>query len=82
MAGGVLRALKKAGRTVPGDVALIGFGDEGEGPARYDPPLTTVAQPTVEMGSHLARLTVAAIEGHDERKSLIMPTHLVIRASA
>jgi DNA-binding LacI/PurR family transcriptional regulator len=44
--------------------------------------LTTVAQQTVEQGNQLARLTVAAIEGHDERKSLIVPTHLVIRASA
>ena len=82
VAAGVLRALKEAARTVPDDIAVIGFGDEGDAPARYDPPLTTVAQPTVEMGSQLARLTVAAIEGHDERKSLIMPTHLVVRASA
>ena len=82
VAAGVLRALREAGRTVPGDVAVIGFGDEGDAPARYDPPLTTVAQQTVEQGSQLARLTVAAIEGHDERKSLIVPTHLVIRASA
>jgi DNA-binding LacI/PurR family transcriptional regulator len=82
VAAGVLRALKLARRAVPRDVAVIGFGDEGDGPERYDPPLTTVAQPTVEMGSQLAHLTVAAIEGHDERKSVIMPTHLVIRASA
>ncbi len=82
VAAGVLRALKEAGRMVPDDVAVIGFGDEGEAPARYDPPLTTVAQQTVDQGKQLARLTVAAIDGHDERKSLILPTHLVIRASA
>jgi DNA-binding LacI/PurR family transcriptional regulator len=82
VAAGVLRAIKLTGRAVPDDVALIGFGDEGDGPARYDPPLTTVAQPTVEMGNQLARLTVAAIEGHAERKSVIMPTRLVIRDSA
>jgi DNA-binding LacI/PurR family transcriptional regulator len=82
VAAGVLRALKLAGRAVPDDVAVIGFGDEGDGPARYDPPLTTVAQPTVEMGVQLARLTVAAIEGHAERRSVIMPTRLVIRDSA
>jgi DNA-binding LacI/PurR family transcriptional regulator len=67
---------------VPSDVAVIGFGDEGDAPARYDPALTTVAQETVEQGRQLARLTVAAIEGDDERRSLIMPTHLVVRASA
>jgi DNA-binding LacI/PurR family transcriptional regulator len=82
VAAGALRALKQAGRTVPGDVALIGFGDEGDAPARYDPPLTTVSQPTVEMGSQLARLTVNAIEGRDDRKSVIMPTQIVIRSSA
>jgi DNA-binding LacI/PurR family transcriptional regulator len=62
VAAGVLRALKLAGKAVPDDVAVIGFGDEGDGPVRYDPPLSTVAQPTVEMGEQLARLTVAAIE--------------------
>jgi DNA-binding LacI/PurR family transcriptional regulator len=82
VAAGVLRALELAGRAVPDDVALIGFGDEGDGPARCDPPLTTVAQPTVEMGEQLARLTVAAIEGSGERRSVIMPTRLVVRASA
>jgi DNA-binding LacI/PurR family transcriptional regulator len=82
VAAGVLRALKLSGRAVPEDVAVIGFGDEGDAPARCDPPLTTVAQPTVEMGCQLARLTVAAIEGYDERRSVIMPTRLVVRASA
>jgi DNA-binding LacI/PurR family transcriptional regulator len=82
VAGGVLRALNEAGRTVPDDVALIGFGDEGQTAALYDPPLTTVAQPTVEMGGQLARLTVAAIEGDGQRRSVIMPTRLVVRSSA
>lgn len=82
ISAGVLRALKEARRAVPGDVAVIGFGDEGDAPARYDPPLTTVAQDTVEQGKQLARLTVAAVDGANERKSLIVPTQLVVRGSA
>ena len=81
IAAGVLRALKLAGRAVPDDVSLIGSETRATPRHRCDPPLTTVAQPTVEMGNQLARLTIAAIEGHDERRSVIMPARLVIRAS-
>jgi DNA-binding LacI/PurR family transcriptional regulator len=44
MALGALRVLREAGRTVPDDVALVGF-DDGPLAAVSDPPLTTVHQP-------------------------------------
>ena len=80
VAGGVMRTLRANGIKVPDDVAVIGFGDEGD--LEYDPPLTTIAQPTFEMGRRLARLTVAAIEGDPQHRSIVMPTRLVVRQSA
>lgn len=78
---GALRALRTARVRVPRDVAIIGFGDEPNS-ARHQPPLTTVAQPPVEMGRRLAALMVDAIEGRQGRRRVIMPTELVVRATA
>jgi DNA-binding LacI/PurR family transcriptional regulator len=53
MADGALRTLRRAGRRVPDDVAVIGFDDVEM--ARYtEPPLTTIRQPIVELGRQLA----------------------------
>ncbi len=78
---GALRALRTAGVRVPRDVAMIGFGDDPDS-ARHRPPLTTVAQPSVEMGRKLATLMVDAIEGRPGRQRVLMPTQLVVRATA
>lgn len=43
LALGVLRAMTERGRTVPGDVSVIGFDDVPEA-AYFSPPLTTVRQ--------------------------------------
>jgi LacI family transcriptional regulator len=49
LAFGVLRALKKAGKRVPQDIAVIGF-DDNERAKSFTLPLTTVRQPLVQMG--------------------------------
>ncbi|HEV8371667.1 MAG TPA: LacI family DNA-binding transcriptional regulator, partial [Actinomycetota bacterium] len=80
MAAGALRALKAAGRRVPGDVAVIGFEDST---ARYaEPQLTTVSQPVEEMGRQAARLLLAKVAGEAAGMSVILETELVVRASA
>ncbi|MFJ8663341.1 LacI family DNA-binding transcriptional regulator [Streptomyces sp. NPDC093795] len=80
MGVGALRALRAAGRTVPGDVAVVGFDDLDV--ARIaDPPLTTVNQPIEGLGREMARMLVALIDGQDPTP-LILPTRLVVRASA
>jgi DNA-binding LacI/PurR family transcriptional regulator len=78
---GVLRALRHAGVEVPGDIAVIGFGDEWIA-ARSEPPLTTIAQNAVQMGIELARLMVAVLEGQPHPGRFIMPPRLVVRATA
>jgi DNA-binding LacI/PurR family transcriptional regulator len=52
--------LKLRGMSVPGDVSIVGFDGVPEG-LLSDPPLTTVAQPMVEMG----RRAVQSILGFD-----------------
>jgi DNA-binding LacI/PurR family transcriptional regulator len=61
MAAGARVALREAGRTVPGDVALVGFDDSAV--ARHmDPPLTSVRQPIEEMGRSMARTLLTLLE--------------------
>jgi DNA-binding LacI/PurR family transcriptional regulator len=81
MAAGALRALKAAGRRVPGDVAVIGFEDSMT--ARYaEPQLTTVSQPVEEMGRQATRLLLAKVAGEAAGMCVILKTGLVVRASA
>jgi DNA-binding LacI/PurR family transcriptional regulator len=80
MAAGALRVLREHGRTVPGDVALIGFDDHLI--ARHTtPPLTTVFQPIQELGREMARMLLDLIDGN-RPSPLILPTRLVVRESA
>ena len=48
MAVGALGVLRAAGRSVPGDVALVGY-DNGAVALVTDPPLTTVVNPVAQM---------------------------------
>ncbi|WP_049567180.1 LacI family DNA-binding transcriptional regulator [Streptomyces sp. SBT349] len=79
MAAGALRALRGAGRTVPRDVAVVGF-DDLDIAQIAEPSLTTVHQPIQALGRETARMLVGLIAG-EEPNPLILPTHLVIRSS-
>ncbi|WP_030920382.1 LacI family DNA-binding transcriptional regulator [Streptosporangium amethystogenes] len=76
MALGALTALRQAGRQVPGDVAIVGF-DDIPAASYTEPPLTTVRQPTVEMGRRLARMVLDL----EEKAQVMLPTELVVRGS-
>ncbi|MGP4000977.1 LacI family DNA-binding transcriptional regulator [Streptomyces sp. 8N706] len=82
MAAGARQVLREAGRRVPEDVALVGFDDSAV--ARHmDPPLTSVRQPTEEMGRAMARVLLEEIaERTFARPQLVLPTELVIRKSS
>ncbi|MFD3931821.1 LacI family DNA-binding transcriptional regulator [Streptomyces sp. NPDC058614] len=80
MAAGALRVLRERGRTVPEDVAVVGFNDILT--ARHtQPALTTIHQPIVALGSEMTRMLVRVLGG-EEPTPLILPTELVIRGSA
>ena len=80
MAAGAIRALRAAGRSVPEDVAVVGF-DDLDVARQTDPPLTTVSQPIRGLGHEMATMLVRLIEG-DSPTPIILPTHLVVRDSA
>lgn len=78
---GVLRALRRAGRRVPEDVAVVGFDDVQA--ARYaDPPLTTVRQPIAEIGRRLARQLLRLAGGEAIEPAVVLDVELVLRGSA
>jgi DNA-binding LacI/PurR family transcriptional regulator len=78
---GALNAIAAAGRSVPGDVSLVGFDDVRL--AQYtSPPLTTVRQPAREIARTSTELLLGMIDGHKPRKlhHLLTP-ELVLRDS-
>ncbi|MEJ3654654.1 LacI family DNA-binding transcriptional regulator [Actinomycetes bacterium KLBMP 9759] len=81
MALGALGALAEAGRSVPGDVALVGFDDSPLGASAH-PALTTVHQPIVDAGSQLAASLLTMIETGSVPDPLVMPTEIVVRGTA
>lgn len=81
MAIGAYQALAEAGKQVPRDVAVIGF-DDNSFAETATPALTTVRQPAVGMGQAMAELLVQIIEDRPHAEHLILPTELVLRASA
>nr|WP_203673801.1 MULTISPECIES: LacI family DNA-binding transcriptional regulator [unclassified Streptomyces] len=88
MASGALRVLRERGRSVPGDVALVGFDDMVQVAQLTDPPLTTVRQDIEEMGRLMARLLLRSLDPRRDApgalplSSVVTPTHLVRRRSA
>jgi DNA-binding LacI/PurR family transcriptional regulator len=82
MAAGVLTVLKDFGRDVPGDVAVIGF-DDSETAQHTQPPLTTVSQPTEQMGRAMVDLLLEQMDGGGaDPRHVLLPTTLRVRESA
>ncbi|UGY95053.1 LacI family transcriptional regulator [Streptomyces gobiensis] len=82
MASGARLALREAHRSVPGEVALVGFDDSAV--ARHmDPPLTSVRQPIEEMGQEMARTLLARLARRDSPVGgTMLPTELIQRGSS
>jgi DNA-binding LacI/PurR family transcriptional regulator len=82
MAAGVLQALHEAGRRVPDDVAVVGYEDSPLAASTL-PPLSSVRQPTEEMGREMARLLLAGIaSGRQVPRQVVLATELVVRESS
>jgi len=76
---GIVGALRDSGRTVPRDVAVVGFDDIAAA-AHFNPPLTTVQQDTQRAGELLVDNLLQLIAGGTPESTLIEP-RLVVRAS-
>lgn len=75
-----IQALRAAGRSVPGDVAVIGYDDMPLA-AYCDPPLTTVHQPVAEAGAELVEALLGQLRG-ERAGPRTMPVYLKLRESA
>jgi DNA-binding LacI/PurR family transcriptional regulator len=82
LAATALRVLEDAGRRIPDDVAIVGFGDSIL--ARHTrPALTTVHQPIEAVGREMTRLLLARIHGEPVgRAEVVLDTRLVVRESS
>jgi DNA-binding LacI/PurR family transcriptional regulator len=78
---GAIDALRRAGRRVPDDVAVVGF-DDSELARTADPPLTTVRQPLEELGSTMATLLLAQLDEGADPRGVVLATELVVRQSS
>ncbi len=79
MAIGALRALAEAGRSVPGEVSVVGFDDIPMA-SFANPSLTTVMQDTRLAGERLVGCVLEQLRG-EPVSSEMLPTRLVIRRS-
>jgi DNA-binding LacI/PurR family transcriptional regulator len=80
LAAGALAELRRAGRTVPDDVAVGGF-DDSRIARETDPPLTTIRQPLEQVGRDMVEVLLRLIR-RERVSSRILPTELVVRQSA
>src|SRR5262249_31413805 len=79
MALGLLRLLHEQGRSVPGDVSIVGFDDIPEAEF-FMPPLTTVRQDFSEMGRRGLRQLLSEIDsGERSLERVSVPAALVER---
>ncbi|MDR1186042.1 MAG: LacI family transcriptional regulator [Bifidobacteriaceae bacterium] len=82
LAAGVLQGVAMTGRSVPGDVAVVGHDDSATA-TQVVPQLTTVAQPVEQLGPAAAGLMVQRLRtGQWGEWPQLFPTELVIRDSA
>jgi DNA-binding LacI/PurR family transcriptional regulator len=81
LALGAIRAVRRAGLTVPGDVSVVGYDDSGFMNCT-DPPLTTVRQPIEAMGKAAVALLANQMESVSVySEELLFEPELVVRAS-
>ena len=77
---GAMHALQDMGRTVPGDVAVVGF-DDIPAASLSSPPLSTVTQDSHQAGEALVESIIEAVE-RGSATNRVLPVHLTIRESS
>jgi DNA-binding LacI/PurR family transcriptional regulator len=81
LALGAVRAVRRAGLSVPGDVSVVGYDDSAFMNCT-DPPLTTVRQPIESMGKAAVALLVNQVENVAVYpEELLFEPELVVRGS-
>lgn len=79
-----IEVLKEMNLAIPGDVAVAGFFDNPVSQF-IDPPLTSIHQPTFDIGQSAARLLIEMIDGNTlqhQFKTIELKTTMAIRESS
>jgi DNA-binding LacI/PurR family transcriptional regulator len=81
MALGGMKAMREAGLVIGRDISIVGF-DDIQIAANYQPPFTTIRQPTYQIGLLLSQMLIQVInrEKLDERQIILQP-ELIVRES-
>ncbi len=81
LAIGCIKYLLQSNIRVPEDVAVMGF-DNIKLSAMYEPSLSTISLPIVQMGEESVKLLVSAMDKNDSKnRMLILKNELVVRNS-
>ena len=75
-----MRAIAASGKTIPGDIAVVGFDDIAMA-AHVHPPLTTVRQDLDRGARALVDLLLRRIAG-ETVESIVLPGELIVRESS
>ncbi len=79
---GALRAIDERGLRVPDDIGVVGFDDLPWAPL-VRTPVTTVSQPTYQLGVETARLLLSRINGNTgPARTVMLAPSLRVRASS
>ncbi|MTI69216.1 MAG: LacI family transcriptional regulator [Firmicutes bacterium] len=78
----VIKKLKELGKSIPEDVAVLGFDDIYMADL-IEPELTTIRQPNYKMGYKAAELLINVLENPNKKmnEKIILDTELIIRKS-
>ncbi|WP_416815433.1 LacI family DNA-binding transcriptional regulator [Demequina sp.] len=82
MTSGAMPVFLDRGYAIPDDVKIVGY-DDSPAAKSCEVPLTTVRQPSVEMGREMADILLDVLAGNSDRqRTTVLPTRLVERESA
>ncbi|OON98061.1 MAG: LacI family transcriptional regulator [Epulopiscium sp. Nele67-Bin005] len=81
MAIGACKAILDSGRTIPKDVSVMGFDGMDIG-QYYNPPITTIKQPMIEMASLSVDILLDVLHNKSSNKQITLETKLIKRDSA
>lgn len=78
---GVLKAIKHLELKIPEEIALVGF-DDMPWSSELFPPVTSIAQPTYELGQEAARLLIRRLQDPNAfQQTIMLQTRLIVRES-
>jgi len=78
---GAMRAIYESGLTIPDDIGIVGFNDN-QFASHLSPPLTTIRQPTYDIGCEVAKMLIKRILGKEIlNRHIVLPGELVVRQS-